>query len=90
MAYNTNPDRPAENESWANRVAYTQLLRPSDKGRLRRVAKDRIIEFAESIDDIFMAYESMTDSKVEEDKNAVITVGVYYFEERDKNAKYRW
>lgn len=88
MVYNTDPDRPSE--SWANRVAYTQSLRASEKGRLRRVAKDRIVEFAESIDDIFMAYESMSEGEIAEEDKAVIAVGVFYFEERDQNAKYRW
>jgi hypothetical protein len=88
LAYNTDPDR--QDETWANRVAYTQSLGPREKGRLRRVTKDRIVEFAESIDDIFIAYESMTDGAVEEGEKAVVTVGVYYFEEKDRNAKYSW
>jgi len=88
VAHNTDPER--EDDTWANRVAYSQLLRPREKGRLRRVAKDRIIEFTESIDDIFIAYESMIEEEVEKDEKAVVTVGVYYFEEHDKNAKYRW
>ncbi len=88
LEYNTDPNR--ENESWANRVAYTQSLRPREKRRLRRVAKDRIVDFVESIDDIFIAYESMIDSEVDENEKAVVTVGVFYFEEHDKDAKYTW
>ncbi len=88
LVYNTDPDRSSD--SWANRVAYTQSLRASEKGRLRRVTKDRIVDFAESIDDIFMAYESMSEGEIAEEDKAVIAVGVFYFEERDQNAKYRW
>ena len=88
VAHNTDPER--EDDTWANRVAYSQMLRPREKGRLRRVTKDRIVEFTESIDDIFIAYESMIEEDVEKDEKAVVTVGVYYFEEHDKNAKYRW
>jgi len=32
----------------------------------------------------------MIEEEVEKDEKAVVTVGVYYFEEHDKNAKYRW
>ena len=88
VAHNTDPER--EDDTWAHRVAYSQMLRPREKGRLRRVTKDRIVEFTESIDDIFIAYESMIEEEVEKDEKAVVTVGVYYFEEHDKNAKYRW
>ena len=86
--YNTSPNEPED--GWASRVAYTQILRSSEKGRLRRVTKDRIVEFAESIDDIFMAYESMQPNESVNEGKAAIAVGVFYFEERDKNAKYRW
>ena len=88
IEHNTNPDEPEG--GWASRVAYTQILRSGEKGRLRRVTKDRIVEFAESIDDIFMAYESMQPAEYVNEEKEAIAVGVFYFEERDKNAKYRW
>lgn len=88
IEHNTNPDEPEG--SWASRVAYTQILRSREKGRLRRVTKDRIVEFAESIDDIFMAYESMQPAEYVNEEKEAIAVGVFYFEERDKKAKYRW
>jgi hypothetical protein len=87
--HNTDSDR--KDETWANRVAYTQSLRPSDSGRLRRVAKDRIVDFAESVDDIFMAYESINVGEEESIENSdAIAIGVFYFEERDDGAKYDW
>jgi hypothetical protein len=87
--HNTDPDRT--DETWANRVAYTQSLKSAESGRLRRVAKDRIVEFAESIDDIFMAYESIQgDSEEAARNNDAIAIGVYYFEERDSGALYDW
>ena len=88
LAHNTDPDR--QEDTWPSRVAYSQTLRTREKGRLRRVARDRIVEFVESIDDIFIAYESVIGDDVEKEENSVVTVGVYYFEEHDKNAKYRW
>ena len=87
--HNTDPERTGE--TWANRVAYTQSLRATESGRLRRVAKDRIVEFAESIDDIFMAYESIQgDNEEPRQDNDAIAIGVYYFEERDSGALYDW
>ncbi len=57
VAHNTDPDRTET--TWANRVAHTQSLRTADTRQLRRITKDRIEDFAESIDDIFIAYESL-------------------------------
>lgn len=88
IVHNTDPDRV--DETWANRVAFTQSLRPSENNQLRRIAKDRIIEFAESIDDIFMAYESISAHDDSEGEQAAIAIGVFYFEEHDKDAKYDW
>lgn len=88
IMHNTNPDR--SDDTWASRVAYTQQLQSGERVRLRRVARDRITEFAESFDDIFMAYESVSaDDSVAEGDDAV-AVGVFYFEERDADAKYEW
>ena len=87
--HNTEPDRP--DETWANRVIHTRLVRAGEGGRLRRIAKDRIVDFAESMDDIFMAYESIpTEDDHEVSENNALAVGVFYFEERDKSAKYDW
>ena len=87
--HNTEPNRP--DETWANRVIHTRLVRAGESGRLRRIAKDRIVDFAESMDDIFMAYESIpSDGESENSENKALAVGVFYFEERDEAAKYDW
>ena len=87
--HNTDPDR--SDETWANRVIHSKLVRKEEGGRLRRIAKDRIVDFAESMDDIIMAYET-TESNDEssKDENSALAVGVFYFEERDECAKYDW
>jgi len=87
--HNTDPDRP--DATWANKVIHTRLVKAGESGRLRRITEDRIVAFAESMDDIFMAYESIQsdDEKVDSENNA-LAVGVFYFEERDKGAKYDW
>jgi len=88
VAHNTNPER-TEN-TWAHRIAYTKAIRPDGTKQLRRIAKDRIVDFAESIDDIFMAYESLQIDGESGDSEDAVAVGVYYFEERDSHAKYDW
>ena len=87
IAHNTDPDRA--DGTWTNRFAYTQALRREGTGQLRRITKDRIAEFAESVDDIFIAYEALHDDDPDDEKDA-IAVGVFYFEERDESANYKW
>jgi len=88
IEHNTHPDRT--DETWVNRVTYTQSLRSQDTKQLRRIAKDRISDFAETIDDILIAYESLQDDGRDEKAENVVAVGIYYFEERDKTARYIW
>ena len=93
IAHNTNPARP--DVSWANRVAYTKTLGDTDAKQLRRISKDRVVDFAESIDDLFMAYESLHDGNGGnggdgDEAGRVVAVGIYYFEEDDKNVAYDW
>lgn len=89
IMHNTNPER--SERDWGYRIAYTQALPLEGATQLRRIAADRIAEFAESIDDVFIAYESFTgESEGGKPTNEPIAVGVFYFEERDSNAKYSW
>ncbi len=88
IAHNIGMERPET--GWAYRLAYTQALQARDTGQLRRIAGDRISDFAESIDDIFIAYESLHEAHETTDSNDVVAVGVFYFEELDKEADYDW
>jgi len=88
IAHNTDPER--DGDAWAHRIAYTTALQGGENRQLRRIAKDRIKEFSESIDDIFMTYEALQDAGNESQERDAIAVGVFYFEEQDKNAKYEW
>lgn len=88
VAHNTDPER--KDATWAHRIAYTQSLRTPDTRQLRRITKDRIVDFAESIDDIFIAYESLQEDRNEDESRDAVAVGVYYFEEHDKSADYDW
>ncbi len=88
VAHNTDAKRA--DVTWANRIAFTKSLRGSGTRQLRRITKDRIVDFAESIDDIFIAYESLQDDGGPDEDGSTVAVGVYYFEEHDDNAKYTW
>jgi hypothetical protein len=88
IAHNTDSER--DDESWAHRIAFTTSLQDGDNRQLRRITKDRIKEFSESIDDIFMTYEALQNAGTESQEHDAIAVGVFYFEEHDKSAKYEW
>ena len=88
IEHNTDPNRT--NSTWANRIAFTKSLRHQDTKQLRRIAKDRIVDFAEAIDDIMIAYESLQDNDEAGEEGKVVAVGMYYFEEHDENATYEW
>jgi hypothetical protein len=89
IAHNNNPDR--SDVAWVNRFVYTQAIENENTPQLRRIARDRITEFAESVDDLFIAYESLHREPARDkyDNNAV-AVGVFYFEEQDDKAEYDW
>ena len=89
IEYNTR-DLKSHEGTWAHRIAFTQSVRRENAGQLRRITRDRIVEFAESVDDLFMAYESLHDNKSISDNRDPIAVGVFYFEETDENANYEW
>ena len=88
IEHNTNPDRPEA--TWPIRVIFTKSKRGSDSKQLRRITRDRIVEFSEAIDDIFMAYEALQDEDSSDSSGDVVAVGVHYFEELDDDAKYQW
>jgi hypothetical protein len=88
VAHNTDSNRA--DVTWANRIAFTKSLRASGTNQLRRITKDRIVDFAESIDDVFIAYESLQDDGGSDEDGNTVAVGIYYFEEHDDNAKYTW
>ena len=70
-------------------TAYSLRIRDADLPRLRRISYDRLSDMAESFDDLFIAYESLNSDDIAENEK-VVSVGLFYFEERDSNAKYNW
>jgi len=70
-------------------ATYSKDIAKGDLKRLRRISYDRLTDLAESFDDLFMAYETLHDSE-QKDENTIVSVGLFYFEERDENADYTW
>ena len=88
LSHNTDPNR--EGYTWPQRVAFTKAVRGNDIPRLKRIAGDRIEAFTESIDDLFMAYETLSENDSAEDEKNTLAVGVFYFEDKEKDKRYKW
>jgi len=88
VAHNVNPD--LEGDGWAQMSTYSQTIRKSDVPRLRRISFDRLSEVAESIDDLFMAYETLHENDKSANDQNTVAVGVFYFEEQDDVMKEKW
>ena len=88
VAHNVNPDR--EEDSWAQISVHTQSIRKGDIARLRRISFDRLTAVSESIDDLFMAYETLHDNDASNNDESTVAIGVFYFEERGKKEDVVW
>ncbi len=88
VAHNLNPEN--EEELWPQRTTYSLSIRREDVPRLRRISLDRLTEVTESIDDLFMAYETLHDTDKSEAKRSTVAIGVYYFEEMDQGTAGDW
>lgn len=86
LALANNTDLAPGEETWVMRTAATSRVRDSDVPRLRRISSDRLAEFAESIDDLFAAYETLHDDDPDESSDKAIGVGVIYFEEEKSDS----
>ena len=89
ISHNVDPER--EGDPWIQVDTFSQSIRNGDLPRLRRISFDRLTEVAESIDDLFMAYETLHDNDQSENGDTnTVAVGVFYFEETDKGAHVEW
>ncbi|MCH8867109.1 MAG: hypothetical protein IID58_09690, partial [Proteobacteria bacterium] len=88
VAHNVNPDR--EEDSWAQINVHTQSIRKGDIPRLRRISFDRLTAVSESIDDLFMAYETLHDNDASNNDESTVAIGVFYFEERGEKEDIVW
>jgi hypothetical protein len=67
-------------DNWVERLAFSTRIRRSDSARVRRISQDRAIEFVESVNDLFSAYETIYGDDEPELETTTVGVGVYYFE----------
>lgn len=71
-------------------ATYSLSIGEADRSRVRRISRDRLSEAAVAFDDLFAAYESPSEDDESHTDYPVVMVGLYYFEETDPNAKYKW
>lgn len=79
LAHNTSSE--SGDHTWVQRTAATRYVRDNDVTRLRRICSDRLAEFVESIDDLFVAYETLHEHDDSNKSERAVGVGVFYFEE---------
>ena len=80
LAHNTSADK---DDTWISRTASTHKVRESDVPRIRRISSDRLREFVESIDDLFVAYETLYEDSESVSHEKTVGVGVFYFEDHE-------
>ena len=89
IAYNTNPN--IIGEPWTQRTAATKRVRSEDIGRICRISRDRLVEFTDSVDDLFMAYETLHgEEDAEGQSETAIGIGVFYFEHSGERDEITW
>ncbi|MEX2124235.1 MAG: DUF6502 family protein [Woeseia sp.] len=77
IAHNTSQ----KSDTWIQRIVFTESVREADLTRLKRISSDRLVEFTESIDDLFVAYEALHESDISADSGRSVGIGVFYFEQ---------
>lgn len=88
IAHNTDPDKSEAN--WAQLTAYTRDISDTNLPKIKRISLDRLTELAGSFDDMFMAYEQISESDTKDDDSRAVAIGLYYFEERDEQMSSVW
>ena len=86
LAHNT--DSANIDNTWVQRTATTKYIREEDLPRIQRVARDRLAEFTESIDDLFAAYESLYKRDEPVSPSKAVGVSVTYFEEDSSDSDF--
>ena len=87
-AHNLDPtNRESE---WPQYTVNTKSIRTSDLGRIKRITSDRCVDFVESFDDMFIAYEALHEQQGDGNGQNPIAISISYFEEHDDDAKQIW
>ena len=82
-----NIDREKD-EAWVERTAFSTRIRRGDSSRVRRISQDRAIEFVESVNDLFSAYETIYSDDDPGLESTTVGVGVFYFEADEKDTAF--
>jgi len=88
VALANNTDNESSSPTWVMRTASTSRVREKDVPRVRRIGSDRLTDFVESIDDLFVAYETFHDDDLTESSDKSVGVGVFYFEEKKSESRF--
>jgi hypothetical protein len=88
VALANNTDNESSSPAWVMRTASTSRVRENDVPRVRRIGSDRLTDFVESIDDLFVAYETLHDDDLTESSDKSVGVGVFYFEEKKSESHF--
>ena len=86
---NTEPHK-VRGEGVAQFSTYSLSIDQGDRTRLKRISYDRLSEMAVSFDDLFSTFGSTSNGQDKKIENPVVSVGLYYFEEDDPQARYKW
>lgn len=82
-----NMELEETSETWPQLNVYTKSLRSTDLPRIRRVTRDRFVEFVESFDDMFMTYEALHNVESGPAEENLVSIGVFYFEDVDSGSR---
>ena len=86
LALNINRNITHEiDERWVERTAFSTRIRHGDNARVRRISQDRAVEFVESVNDLFSAYETIYSDDEPGLEFTTVGVGVFYFEAEDQD-----
>ncbi|MCH7503462.1 MAG: hypothetical protein IIA10_08915, partial [Proteobacteria bacterium] len=88
IAHNSSPN--IKDNTWPQLTAFTPDVRSADLVRLRRISLDRLAGVAESFDDLFMAYEKLHETNDSSSEKTTVAIGLYYFEEQDREIANSW
>lgn len=88
IAHNINTQN--KEERWAQYTAFTRAVKGTDVRRVRRISADRLVDVAESFDDLFIAYESLNETDGDQEQRNTIAVGVFYFEDTGDSDQFHW
>jgi uncharacterized protein DUF6502 len=86
---NTEPEK-VRGEGVAQFTTYSLSIDQGDRTRLKRISYDRLSEMAVSFDDLFTTFGSAPNGEDKSTDKPVVSVGLYYFEEDDPQARYKW